>query len=62
MCQILVFNAINTIVTDIECNIRINRLPLGLVWTSGNYIALSSGSGNIISTGPYHDPWAICIP
>ena len=28
MCQILVFNAINTVVTDIECNIRIDRLPL----------------------------------
>ena len=29
MCQILVFNAINTIITDRECNIRIDRLPLG---------------------------------
>ena len=29
MCQTLVFNAINTIATDIECNIRIDRLPLG---------------------------------
>ena len=29
MCQILVFSAINTIVTDIECNIRIDRLSLG---------------------------------
>jgi hypothetical protein len=29
MCQILVFSAIHTIVTDIECNIRIDRLPLG---------------------------------
>jgi len=28
MCQILVFNAINTIVTDMEVNIRIYRLPL----------------------------------
>jgi hypothetical protein len=27
--QILVFNAINTIVTDMECNIRIDRLPFG---------------------------------
>ena len=27
MFQILVFNAINTIVTDMECNIRIDRLP-----------------------------------
>jgi hypothetical protein len=32
MCQILVFNAINTIVTDIEGCIRIDRLFLG-VWT-----------------------------
>ena len=29
MCQNLVVHAINTIVTDIECNIRIDRLPLG---------------------------------
>ena len=28
MCQILVFNAINTIVTDMKCNIRIDRLPM----------------------------------
>ena len=28
MCQILVFNAIHTIVTDMECIIRIDRLPL----------------------------------
>jgi hypothetical protein len=36
MCQILVFNAINTIVTDMECNVRIDRLPLGrVVWTLG---------------------------
>ena len=28
MCQILVFNAIKTIVTDIKGNIRIDRLPL----------------------------------
>ena len=29
MRQILVFNAISTIVTDMECNIMIDRLPLG---------------------------------
>ena len=29
MCQILFFNAINTIVTDMECNVRIDRLLLG---------------------------------
>ena len=37
MYQILVFNAISTIVTDIECNIRINRLPLG----RGTYLGQS---------------------
>ena len=47
MCQILDFNAINTIVTDIECNIRIDRLPCVVVRN--------------ISTGPYHDPRAVCI-
>jgi len=30
VCQILVFNLINTIVTDMEGIIRIDRLPLGL--------------------------------
>ena len=29
MCQIPVFNAIHTIVTDMECNIKIDRLPVG---------------------------------
>ena len=29
MCQILVFNPISTIVTDMECNFRIDRLSLG---------------------------------
>jgi hypothetical protein len=28
MCQILVFNAINTMVIDMEGNIRIDRQPL----------------------------------
>jgi hypothetical protein len=34
--------AIHTIVTDIECNIRIGRLPLGRgtdQWNSGNIIS-----------------------
>jgi hypothetical protein len=31
--QILVFNAINTIVTDMEGNIRIDILPWVMVWT-----------------------------
>ena len=26
-----------------------------------NDIDLASGSGNIISTGPFHDHWAVCI-
>jgi hypothetical protein len=57
VCQILVFNAINTIVTDMEGNIRIVRLslvPLGMDRETD--ISLASGSGNIISTGQYHDP------
>jgi hypothetical protein len=29
MCQILVFNAINAIVTDMEYNVKIDRLLLG---------------------------------
>jgi hypothetical protein len=58
MYQILVFNAIHTIVTDIECNIRIGRLPLGRgtdQWNSGNiinvkyniYIIVTDMEGNI---------------
>ena len=39
----------HNIVTDIECNVRIDRLPWVVVRTSGNDIALASGSGNIIS-------------
>ena len=67
------------IVTDMEGNIRIDRLPKGrgtdqwkwyclsrncprvVVRTSGNDIAWACGSGNIISTSPYHDPWAVCL-
>ena len=45
MCQTLVFNAINTIATDIECNIRIDRLPLG------------RGT----DLGSWYGPWAVCI-
>jgi len=57
--QILVFNAINTIVTDMEGNIRMDRLPLGRDTDRETDICLAFGSGNIISTGPYHDPWAV---
>jgi hypothetical protein len=53
-----VFNSINTIVTDIEDNIRIYRLPSGRGMDHEIDISLASGSGNIIFTGPYHDPWA----
>ena len=38
MCQILVFNAINTIDTDIECNIRIDRMPLVRTTTLGKSV------------------------
>jgi len=34
---------------------------LGLGEDRGTDISLASGSGNIISTGPYYDPWAVCI-
>jgi hypothetical protein len=54
VCQILVFNAINTIVTDMEGNIRIERQPLGRGTDRETDISLDSGSGNIMST-------AICI-
>jgi hypothetical protein len=48
VCQILVFNAINTIVTDMEGNIRIDRLPLGPATDRETDISLASGSCNII--------------
>jgi hypothetical protein len=38
MCQILVFNAIYTIDTDIECNIRIDRMPLVRTTTLGKSV------------------------
>jgi hypothetical protein len=47
MCQILVFNLINTIVTDMEGIIRIDRLPLGLGTDQWGDTTLASG--NIIS-------------
>jgi hypothetical protein len=56
-----VFNSINTIVTDIEGNIRIYRLPSGRGTNHEIDISLASGSGKIMFTGPYHDPWAVCI-
>jgi hypothetical protein len=56
-----VFNSIKTIVTDIEGNIRIYRLPSGRGTNHEIDISLASGSGKIIFTGPYHDPWAVCI-
>ena len=61
MCQILVFNAINTIVTDIKGNIRIYKLPLGPSTDLETDISLALGSDNIISISLYHDPWAVCI-
>jgi hypothetical protein len=55
VCQILVFNAINTIATDMEGNIRIDRLPLCSGTDRETDISLASGSGNIISIGRYDD-------
>jgi len=40
-------------------NIMIDRLPLGRDTDRETEISLSSG--NIISTGSYHDPWPVCI-
>jgi hypothetical protein len=59
--QILVFNAINTIVTDMKDNIRIYKLPLGPSTDLETHISLAFGSDNIISISLYHDPWAVCI-
>jgi len=50
MRQILVFNAINTIVNDMEGNIRIDRLPM----------CHGRDRETDISTGPYHDSWGVC--
>ena len=60
VCQILV-NAINTIVSDMEGNITIYRLPLGHGTDRATDISHPSGSGIIISNAPYHDPWTVCI-
>ena len=60
VCQILVFNAIHTIITDVEGNIRIDRLPLGRGTDCETDISLDSG--DIISTRLYHDPWKTLYP
>jgi len=60
VCQILV-NVINTIVSDMEGNIRIDRLPFGHGMDRETDNSLAYGSGNIISNAPYHDSWAVCI-
>jgi hypothetical protein len=39
-----------------EGNMRIERLPLGPGTDHETDISLASGSGNIFSTCPYHDP------
>jgi hypothetical protein len=55
MRQILVFNATNTVVTDIECNIRIDRLPLAraisfpLVRTTTRFLDRSISAFQFIS-------------
>ena len=56
MCQILVFNAINTIVTDIECNIRINRLPLGRGMDQWKLYC------PLLRLGQYHFHWSVPRP
>ena len=56
ICQILVFNAINTIVTDIECNIRIDRLPLGRVMDQWKWYCLRR------RLEQYHFHWSVPRP
>jgi hypothetical protein len=55
----LVFNSINTIVADIEDNIRIYRLPSGRGTDHEIDISLASGSDNIIFNGTYQ--WSVTI-
>jgi hypothetical protein len=55
------FNVISTIVTDMEVNIRIDRLPLGSGTDHETDICIAYDSGNIISTGTYHDTLAVGI-
>jgi hypothetical protein len=59
--QILVFNGIKTIVTDMKDNIRLYKLPLGPSTDLETHISLAFGSDNIISISLYHDPWAVCL-
>ena len=49
LCQMLVFHAINTIVTVNEGNIRIDRLPLGRVLVRTFKLIFSSPSARTIS-------------
>ena len=55
----MVFSAINTIVTDMEGIMRIDRLPLG--HGKDHETDISLDTDNIISISSYHDPWAVCI-
>ena len=50
-------------VTDMEGNIRRDRLPVGHGKRTDREIdiSLASGSGNVISTCPYHAQWAVCL-
>ena len=53
VCQILVFHAINIIVTDMDGNIRIDRLSLD--HGTDRQTDISLASGNIMFTVAYHD-------
>ena len=55
------FNVISTIVTDMEGNIRIDRLPLGSGTDHETDISIAYDSGNIISTGTHHGTLAVGI-
>jgi hypothetical protein len=54
MCQILVFNAINTIVTDMECNIHKRR-----GYCSSEILKYSSNSKSVLKILLLNALWGI---
>ena len=53
VCQILIFNGINTIATDVEGNIRIDRLHLGT--GTDREIYISTGRTTTLGKSVYPD-------
>jgi len=60
VCQILVFNLISTMVTDMKGIIRIDRLPLGLGTDLWKWYCTRLRPYHFHFSS-YHDPWAVCI-